>query len=134
MAQIPPCLSSFIREWLNENGRDLDYRLPDGSTVPFDDVDLDEILAGIVISGRVLAVGHASARGQANGVGKGRRQPGPKGEARNRVLAEIEEGIALGEFTLEELRRPGGRDWLEVRFRACHHTIRWALEQLAGED
>jgi len=106
MAQIPAgtSLSSFIRDWLNENGRDLDYRLANGSTVPFDDADLEEILVGVVISGRVGAIGRASSRGHARAEGEEEHRRGPKERVLEALRRDIEAELDAGRLSPEQLK------------------------------
>jgi hypothetical protein len=130
--QYPPQtpLADFVRQWLAEHRRDLDYRLPDGKLVPFDNEELTDLLNGISLSGRVYATGYAGGgRGQATAVGKEKHRPGPRGEQRARVLAEMKAGIQSGRYTLEGLRKEK-QIMLEAIFKAHHRTCEWALAQL----
>src|SRR5215469_18640906 len=109
--QTPPgtSLSSFICECFYEQGRDLDYRLPDGTLIS---VDVDELraildsldaLAGLYLSGRIAARGRAATKGHAKAVGKELHRPGPAPSKRDEIRAQMETGIAERQYTLKQL-------------------------------
>jgi len=134
MAQIPPGTSaaSILREWLLENGREFDYRTPAGTLIPLAADELEDILAGVCLSGRIMAVGHAAAKGHAKAVGEWWRRRGPPPSKRDEIMAEMEKGIAEGRYTLDQLQ-----SWpqaaLVAEFKAHHKTIEKALALLKAK-